>query len=255
MPLLLIESGRPRTTQFGGKSYGLALNTRTVYADYTIAPNDDVILADCTAGNIRVTVGPSSSSKEKFLLIKKTDSGSNTVIVDTLTETLDENITITLKKQYDGIFLVSTPSSSKWSVFGERFAANMARKIALPTPTASGWNIDPAPLAECVDDDYADFTTAGAITVASGWAYITMDLGETYVLAITAYAPATNYNAFNIEFSFDNSTWYTILSLADPISVAVVGVGRYVRIAFQNAGGGTLSLPQCSINAIGAPTA
>jgi hypothetical protein len=260
MSIQVIKNGRPHTVILNGKSMGMSLSIKRVTTDYTINATDDIIEVDATAGNVYITIGPRSGFPNKVIMVKKIDTSAYTVRVDTVTETIDETnwSFFLLAKQFDSIILVA--GTTRWMIFSERRAGKTANKIILPTPTISGWNTNPAPLAECLDHDYHNFTTAGLITVASATGSFTFDLGEICMVAVSVYSVVANCGLFSIDFSLDNATFYAAglddgwSTNPDHVIMPAQGIGRYIRIRYKDAGVGTMSLTQCSISAIGAPT-
>lgn len=87
-----------------------------VFSDspYT-AGNEDVILCDCTAGNIIINLPAKSGVPRRIYHIKKIDSSANTITVDADgSETIDGATTQVISVQYDCIEIVC--GSSEWSI-------------------------------------------------------------------------------------------------------------------------------------------
>lgn len=83
-------------------------------ADYTLTTNDEVILADASGGSLTLTL-PTAASNTNLYVIKKIDSSSNTVTIDTTSsQTIDGGSTAVIRVQYASISLVS--NGSNWFV-------------------------------------------------------------------------------------------------------------------------------------------
>lgn len=78
-------------------------------SDHTVALNEGIILVDASGGsNITSTLHTAVTRKGKKIIVKKTDSTSNTVIIDADgSETIDGSATQTLTDQYQSIYLIS----------------------------------------------------------------------------------------------------------------------------------------------------
>lgn len=91
----------------------------TKTANYTVlgteATRDIIILADATAGDMTITFPTASSYQNRRVIVKKTDSTSNTVTLDgNGSETIDSDLTKIISGQYTSITNVS--SGSNWSI-------------------------------------------------------------------------------------------------------------------------------------------
>lgn len=81
---------------------GRVFPVTSVTADYTATDNDCLILADATSGAITVTLRPADQSKEKLVIVKKTDNSVNAVTIDgNGSETIDGATTVALSSQWN----------------------------------------------------------------------------------------------------------------------------------------------------------
>lgn len=97
---------------------GLSLNVVSKTTTYTATVNDYVILCNANGGGFTVTLPQASGSTGQMLLVKKTDSSANTVIVDgNGSETIDGNLTHSLSVQYG--FLSIICDGSTWWITGQ----------------------------------------------------------------------------------------------------------------------------------------
>ena len=81
---------------------------------YTPVRDDDVILCDATGGVFNISLPTAAGIRGKIYLIKKIDTSSNKVTVDTFgTETIDDQLTQELKK-YDALMVIS--DDTNWQV-------------------------------------------------------------------------------------------------------------------------------------------
>lgn len=77
-----------------------------VTADYTVAPGIQVVLCDCTAGAITVTL-PNPSRTTMRIGVKKIDSSGSAVTVSSSGATIDGAASATLSAANDSIEVVS----------------------------------------------------------------------------------------------------------------------------------------------------
>jgi hypothetical protein len=56
-------------------------NIRRVTASTTASESDDIILADCTAGNMTITIHPASTASGKAFMVKRVDTTSNVLTI------------------------------------------------------------------------------------------------------------------------------------------------------------------------------
>ena len=90
----------------------------SITADYTATDNDALILADATSAAITVTLRPADQSKEKFVIVKKTDNSVNAVTIDgDGSETIDGATTVALSSQWDFKGIMS--NGTAWFIVSE----------------------------------------------------------------------------------------------------------------------------------------
>lgn len=83
------------------------LKTVSKTSNFTIT-NETMVLVDATSGDVTITLPTASSLVDTPVHIKKTDSSSNSVIIDgNGSETIDGNTTLAIYLQYTNIMLVS----------------------------------------------------------------------------------------------------------------------------------------------------
>jgi hypothetical protein len=99
----------------GGGSFGLNVTSQTAPSLSVSATSGiAVVLCDCSSNAITINL-PAASGNTATVIVKKTDSGSNTVTVDgSGAETIDGGATAVISRQYESISLVS--SGSTWSI-------------------------------------------------------------------------------------------------------------------------------------------
>jgi len=114
--------------------------------DYTVleTDRDKLIKADATSGTLTVTLLAAATAGDGFrLAVKKTDSGSNTVIIDgNASETLDGNATYTIRNQNEAILFVC--DGTNWQIFNSASSADIydanGNEEIIFTSTASAVN-------------------------------------------------------------------------------------------------------------------
>lgn len=85
-----------------------AFSVRTVTADSGLTSSDYLVLVDATAGDTTVTLPPASSKEGAALVVKKTDSSTNVVIVEgSAADTVDGQVNQELLNQYDAVTVAS----------------------------------------------------------------------------------------------------------------------------------------------------
>lgn len=72
-----------------------------------VDPADTVLLCDCSAGNVTLTLPPAANARGAYR-IKKTDASLNIVTIASAgSETIDDSPTQTINDQYDSLDIVS----------------------------------------------------------------------------------------------------------------------------------------------------
>jgi len=126
------------TTYSNAAIHKRAITTKTT--TYTATLIDDIILCDATSSGFTVTLPAASGLTGKQLIVKKTDSSVNTVIVDgDSSETIDGDTTKTLFSQYDYITIVS--DGSNWVVVDNGIKSRYQRRILSGDVTADDTDI------------------------------------------------------------------------------------------------------------------
>jgi hypothetical protein len=98
----------------GGGASTLTIATKT--ANYTLADGDDLILMDCTSGNLTVTLHAVATAKQKPYYIKKIDSTGNSMTIDgNASETIDGAATKSTTVQYKSFTIVPN-NAGEWSI-------------------------------------------------------------------------------------------------------------------------------------------
>lgn len=94
------SGGRYKLSDFIGDVVRVAHKT----ASYTLSKTDRVITADCTSGNVTITLPPVSGNTGRRFVVKRTDASVNNVIVaGDGSETIDGSNTYTMSTQYDSV--------------------------------------------------------------------------------------------------------------------------------------------------------
>lgn len=84
--------------------------------DLTVTDGNTVVLASASAGGVTITL-PSAggSNKNRMIVVKKTDSTSNGVVIDPNgSETIDGDTTLTITTENASVMIVS--DGSNWSI-------------------------------------------------------------------------------------------------------------------------------------------
>lgn len=90
--------------------------TTSKSADYTITSSDTVIFADCTSGNVIITLPTASTVSGYRFYIKRTDGSANTVsVARSGSDTIDGATSQSLTAQYTSVTVVSD-GSTHWYI-------------------------------------------------------------------------------------------------------------------------------------------
>ena len=74
---------------------------------YAVAADDWFIAVDASAGAVTINLPAAAGLEGRMLHVKKIDGTANNVIIDgSGTETLDDGLTATIKKQYESVHLI-----------------------------------------------------------------------------------------------------------------------------------------------------
>lgn len=93
-------------TEAGAGNYSTV--TTQAGTTYTAGDNlESIILCDCTSNNVIVTLPAAAFSLNRLFQIKKTDSSTNSVVIDgNASETIDGIATVSISTQYECITVV-----------------------------------------------------------------------------------------------------------------------------------------------------
>lgn len=100
----VLKSGSSRGITLANLATSLAViagstplrNVTTVTNNYLCTAANDVVLADVSGGALAVTLPDASASLGKVLTVKKSDSSTNDVTVQTAGGNIDGNVSVTL---------------------------------------------------------------------------------------------------------------------------------------------------------------
>jgi len=91
------------------------LNVVRKTASYTALVTDDVIEADCTAGDVTITLYPMGPNPGGNLHVRRIDGSANSVIIDPSgAETINGDATVTLSDQYDSAHIYV--GATEWGI-------------------------------------------------------------------------------------------------------------------------------------------
>jgi hypothetical protein len=106
--VLSVVSGLPAWRQ-------VIFATASKTANYTITSSDTVIFADCTSGNVTITLPTASSVSGYRFIVKRTDSSTNSVsVARSSSDTIDGATSHNLGAQYTTMSFVS--DGSNWYI-------------------------------------------------------------------------------------------------------------------------------------------
>ena len=97
----------------------LAIETKT--GAYTITASDDIVIGDCSGGNVQLTL-PDASTKDVVRIIKKSSSNSLTMATYG-SQTIESNATIVMDNEYDTATLTSDGANT-WIITGGSMATS-----------------------------------------------------------------------------------------------------------------------------------
>jgi len=85
---------------------GFSAGVRRITASDVVGPNDYLILADCAAGAVTITLPAAAISLGRYLVAKKVDAGGNAMTLDgNASETIDGATTKATTTQYVALTL------------------------------------------------------------------------------------------------------------------------------------------------------
>lgn len=113
----LPHAGKRQTSLNGGPGVvytSAVFKIRTVTANVTLLNVDNMILCDCTAGDITVTLPKAKLARDAQNLIKKIDASSNKVIITG--DQIEGTDSVTITRQNTGLHIFSTNSDYGWVI-------------------------------------------------------------------------------------------------------------------------------------------
>lgn len=135
---LLATTAPAQIANITNSKEGLAYNanaTTVTESSYLVKKRDHTVLVNATAAAVTISLPPVSPKEYPLVIIKKVDSGSNTVTIDADgSQTIDGATTYVLSRQHQSVELHSNGSS--WYVLGRESGAGVLRKLYLGTPRA-----------------------------------------------------------------------------------------------------------------------
>jgi hypothetical protein len=92
---------------------GLSIASKT--GAYTLTATDNLVLGNVNGGGFTLTLPDAAVNSGKLYSIKKTDSSSNTLTINTTSsQTIDGSLTATISVQYVSLDLIS--DGSNWQI-------------------------------------------------------------------------------------------------------------------------------------------
>lgn len=227
----------------GGTISGTQFTVRAIATASAIAATDDVVLVSTA---VTVTLPAASASVGKVIRIKKTDSGTVTVISRAGSDTIDGLTSISMGTQYDFLTLVGATSSA-WSILDFGISIRVgANRITSDITTVADTPKEIVLNQERFDALGLHSTTTGRVTVAVPGKYsvrygFEYGNGGTAASAVQTYlqvnGTGTKYASWETTGNA-NSKFYTATGGAD-IQMAA---GDYVS-AWVLSGGQSVTLP------------
>lgn len=139
------NTGNALTSAANWQRYSSVGAVQTKSANYTVTPNDGVILANAGSGGFNLSLPPATAAPGQPLYIKKVDSTGNAVsILPNGSDAIDGATSISLRNQNDAIILIPDGVAT-WRIVGEftsEFVSN-----SLTTPTTFGATNTPVNIA------------------------------------------------------------------------------------------------------------
>jgi len=130
--LAITGSGKINTTG-SGSAVDIAVDDLTIVTKtsaYTITDTDDIVIGDCSGGNVALTL-PQASTKGKLSIFKA--SSSNTLTIDCYgSETIEAQSSIDLTDEFDCVSLVSNDSNT-WVITGTNASVNTYDFASVPS--------------------------------------------------------------------------------------------------------------------------
>lgn len=165
---------------------GIQLANRTVSTNDSIISDDYTIFANASGGNITLTLPDASTVDGKIFIIKKIDSSTNTVTIDTGGENIDNNSTLVISNENDAKKLQS--DNTNWYVLSTNSATNVSTQSYFSVyentgdiDITAGWTDLTWDTEIRKDSDYTFTTGTSNVTIGSTGDYIIHTDITTYV--------------------------------------------------------------------------
>lgn len=124
------------------------LAKKTVTSSYTVLPADEVILVDCTAAAVTITLPDAVGNSNLLLRIKKIDSSGNAVTIATSnSQTIDGASTVTISTQWQTSAVLS--DGTNWQTLsilagGSTFnGGSITTALTVNVASATAFNVGP----------------------------------------------------------------------------------------------------------------
>lgn len=216
--LLLTITARAQVVNITQSVPGLAYNanaTQVTSTSYLVRDRDHTVLVDAATagGNVTVSLPPLSTKKYPFVVIKKIDSGTNTVTIDADgSQTIDGAGTLVLRNQHQDVILHSDGNQWRWlnrPTQGGIQALTAGTTVTwAPDATSSGATLTPA------QSETINVTVTGAVKgqlyvlkiTTSGTSSYTLTFSTNFKTTGTLATGTSSAKVFVMLFYFDGST-------------------------------------------------
>lgn len=167
---------------------GTTLATTSKTGNYTATTADNVILCDDTSGSLTITLYAAASNAGRQLMIKKTNSSSNTVTIDgNASETIDGATTQVLRELNESILIVC--DGSNWRIL-DRYNSNISARYS----TNAGQSISTA-TDTVIDFEDKTFDSHTAVTTGAAWKFTAPIDGVYSISAVVTLASSGAWSA------------------------------------------------------------
>lgn len=201
------------TDSKAGISYNA--NARTVIANYTVQPEDHTILVNATTAAVTITLPAVGSQRFPFVVVKKTDSTTNTVTIDGAgSNTIDGATTVVLRNRYSSVILHADGTEWRWlnaaaTANGTAALTAGATVAFAPDATTTLFTLTPG------ESETINATTTNAVkgrlytvkVLTSGTSSYTLTFGTNFNTTGTLATGTVSAKVFVIQFIFDGSTF------------------------------------------------
>jgi hypothetical protein len=118
----------------------IATAFRSVSSNTTLGATDSVVTVSASSSNITLTLPTAVNITGRQYVIKKTDSSTNTVILDgNASETIDGSLTYTLRSQWDTVAIAS--DGSNWMITNEKISRGLQGVKMFATSGSFTWTV------------------------------------------------------------------------------------------------------------------